>query len=162
MMSASIEDVLAYFTSRNNRFKNIKGMELGLTAGNELWTYFSLCNHERGPLAISISTEEDSPLEFIEGFKLTSLEDIQSLDYTNAWMRYLNGEAEISVTPFELEATLGFKIVRRKTIIFSLDLHFYDEVYEHLTMPEDFGGYFSTHENRLHSAGENRFRLNRK
>jgi len=149
----STEDLFEYFISRNNRFRNFRGMELGLTEGNELWTYFSLCNHDRGPLAISISTEEDGPLEFIEGFKIASFEDIQALDYTNAWMRYLNGEAEISVTPFDLEATLGFKIV---------DLHFYDEVYEHLTMAEDFEGYLSTHRNRLNSAGENRFRLNRK
>jgi hypothetical protein len=64
--------------------------------------------------------------EFIAGFKLASLEDIQTLGYTNTWMRYLNGDAEITVTPSELDATLGFKIVKRKTIIFRLDLHFYD------------------------------------
>jgi hypothetical protein len=49
MMSASIEDVLAYFTSRSNRFKNIKGMELGLTAGNELWTYFPYATTNEDP-----------------------------------------------------------------------------------------------------------------
>jgi len=61
-----------------------------------------------------------------------------------------------------VDATLGFKIVKRKTIVFSLDLHFYDEVYEHLTMPEDFETYISSHGNRLNAVGENRHRLNRK
>jgi len=74
---------------------------------------------------------EDIVTEFIEGFKLKTTEAINDLDYTSAWMRYLNGDAEISVTPFELEATLTFRIIKRKTIIYSLDLHFYDEVYEH-------------------------------
>ena len=161
-MPVSNKDLLAYFTSQKNRFTNSNGMELGLTAGNEFWTYFVLCSHEQGPLAISISTEEDGPEEFIAGFKLASLADIQTLGYTNTWMRYLNGDAEITVTPIELDAPLGFKIVKRKTIIFSLDLHFYDEVYEHLTMPEDFEKYISTHDRRLRSAEENRYRVNRK
>jgi len=161
-MPVSNEDVLAYFTNRKNRFTNPNSMELGLTAGNEFWTYFVLCGQEQGPLAISIGTEEDRPEEFIAGFKLASFEDIQTLGYTNTWMRYLNGDAEITVTPLELDAPLGFKIVKRKTIIFSLDLHFYDEVYEHLTMPEDFESYISSHGKRLNAAGENRHKLNRK
>jgi hypothetical protein len=161
-MPISNEDLFAYFGTRKNRFTNPNGMELGLTAGNEFWTYFVLCRQEQGPLAMSISTEEDRPEEFIAGFKLASLEEIQTLGYTNTWMRYLNGDAEITVTPPELDATLGFKIVKRKTIIFSLDLHFYDEVYEHLTMPEDFESYLSTHGRRLQAAEENRHRVNRK
>ena len=76
-------------------------------------------------------------------------------------MRYLNGGAEISVTPCELEATLNFKINKRKTMIFSLELYFYDEVYEHLTIPEDFERYISSHANRLALAGENRYKMNR-
>ena len=162
MSNISQEEVLEYFKSRNNRFKNSKGMELGLTAGNEIWTDFSLCNHDYGPLAISIGTGEDIVAEFIEGFKLKTTETINDLDYTSAWMRYLNGNAEISVTPMELEATLTFRIINRKTIIYSLDLHFYDEVYEHLTLAEDFERYISSHENRLYLAGENRYKMNRK
>lgn len=33
MMAVSNEDILKYFISRNNRFRNLKGMELGLTPG---------------------------------------------------------------------------------------------------------------------------------
>ena len=95
------------------------------------------------------------------GLFLQSLEKIDKLGYNDSWMRYLNGEALISVTPIELEATLVFKIVIRKTIIFSLDLHFYDEVYEHLTLPDDFEQYISKYDRRLQAAVENRFKVNR-
>jgi hypothetical protein len=162
MENISEQAVLNYFKARNNRFCNTLGMEFGLGNVNDIWTEFNLSNYEHGPLAIDISTEGDGPYEFIEGFKLKKIEDVNQLGYTNSWMRYLNGYAEISVTPMELEATLRFKIVRRKTIVFSLDLHFYDEVYEHLTMPEDFENYISTHERRLQAANENRYKLNRK
>ena len=156
------DQVLEYFKVKANRFRNSKGMEFGLTAYKSIWTHFNLSNHEQGPLAVDISTEEDGILEFIEGFKLTHTEDIDNLEYTNSWMRYLNGNAEISITPIELDATINFRIVKRKTMIYSLDLHFYDEAYDHLTMPEDFEGYFKSHESHLSSAAENRYRLNRK
>jgi len=52
----------------------------------------------------------------------------------------------ITIKPIELEADISFKIVKFKTIIFSMDMHFYDEVYEHLTMPEDFQKYIDDHE----------------
>lgn len=162
MAAISTQDIIQYFKNRVNRFKNSKGMELGLTAAEELWTAFYLCNHNHGPLAISIHTEDDSLSEFTEQFKLKGLEDIDHLDYTSSWMRYLNGGAEINITPFELEATLVFKIVKRKTIISSLDLHFYDEVYEPLTIPEDFENYLTSHENRLNIAQQNKYKMNRK
>jgi hypothetical protein len=162
MSNISQEDLFAYFKSRNNRYKNPKGMELGLTAGNDFWTYFSLCNHDYGPLAISISTGEDDFIDFTKQFRIKSMDDIDELGYSNSWMRHLNGNAEISVTPFELEATINFRIIRRKTIIYSLDLHFYDEVYEQLTLAEDFERYISTNNNRLYLAGQNRYKMNRK
>jgi hypothetical protein len=157
----SEQAVLDYFKSRKNRFRNASGMEFGMGKINDIWTEFNLCNYDFGPLAIDISTEGDGLNEFIEGFRIKTIEDINKLGYTNSWMRFLNGFAEISVTPMELEATLRFKIVRRKTIIYSLDLHFYDEIYEHLTMPEDFENYISTHERRLQAENDNRYKLNR-
>jgi hypothetical protein len=155
-------DIITYFESRNNRFKNSAGMEFGKADGNMLWRFFSLSNHDHGPYAFDISTEGDTVDEFIAGFKLNKIEDIDQLGYNQSWMRYLNGGAEISVTPWELEATLNFKINKHKTLIFSLELYFYDEVYEHLSIPEDFERYISSHENRLALAGENRYKMNRK
>ena len=96
-------------------------------------------------MAINISTEWGCPDHFIEQFKITTIKDSEALEYKNSWMRYLNGEAETWVSPFELEAELRFKIIKQKTIIFSLELHFYDEVYEPLTIPVDFEKYIDEH-----------------
>ena len=162
MAIISKQDIIDYFQNKASRFKNSAEMELGLTEVGDLWTAFYLCDHNYGPLAISIHTEADCPDEFIHQFRLKELEDIDHFNYTSSWMRYLNGGAEIHITPMELEATLVFIIVKRKTIICSLDLHFYDEVYEHLTMPEDFENYITSHENRLNAAQGNRYKMNRK
>ena len=157
-----IKEVLTYFKNRNNRFKNSAGMELGLADGNVIWTYFSLINHNYGPNAVEISTEGDGVYEFISGFDLKKVEDIDRLDYNSSWIRYLNSAAEIGVTPWHIEATLNFRICNRKTMIFSRELHFYDEVYEHLTIPEDFEGYIASNENRLDLAAQNRYKMNRR
>ncbi len=162
MTTISNDDLLQYFNIRQNRFTNSNGMMLGLTTANDLWTHLSLSNHDDGPLAMNITTEQDSPDEFLTGFRIKSLEDIQTLGYTNSWMRYLNGYAEVDITPLELEARLAFKIFKGKTIIYSLDLHFYDEVYEHLTMTEDFERYIDTHSNRLNAAEANRYKMSKK
>ena len=161
MKLISEQDLLSYFAARGNRFRNKVGMEFGNGQLDGIWTTFNLCDYNHGPLAIDISTEGDRPAEFISDFRLESPEKIDTLGYNNSWMRYLNGGALISVTPLELEATLTFCIVKRKTIIFSLDLHFYDEVYEHLTLPEDFERYISQYDRRLQAAAENRFKVNR-
>ena len=42
MTTISAEDLLSYFKTRLNRFTNSKGMKLGLTTGNDLWTHLSL------------------------------------------------------------------------------------------------------------------------
>ena len=73
----SLDHVLEYFKIRKNRFKNSNGMELGLTAGDEIWTYFSLTNHDYGPLASDISTDEENVSDFIKLFQLKTVEDLQ-------------------------------------------------------------------------------------
>ncbi|GAB3027836.1 hypothetical protein GCM10027051_36000 [Niabella terrae] len=156
------KSLITFLRAENNRFKNKNGMEIGITAGDELWTYFRLANYNHGPLAMNISTDGDDIHDFIKLFRITSLDDIHQLGYNHALIRYLKGYAEIGAIPFELEATITFRISGRKTLIYSLELHYYDEAYEHLTLPEDFENYVDTHENRLAFAGENRYKMNKK
>jgi hypothetical protein len=54
-------------------------MEFGKADGNVLWTFFSLSNHDYGPNAFDISTEGDAADEFIAGFKLNKIEDVDHL-----------------------------------------------------------------------------------
>lgn len=138
----SESDLTMFFDKNNNRFKNAIGMEIGWTEKNGIWTYLIHQTYDQGPWEVIIATEFDTPETFSSGFKLESLQAIDRLNYTNSWMRYLNGEAEIVIKPTELEIPVSFKIHNDKTIIFSLDQHFYDEEYRHLTMPEDFEKYF--------------------
>jgi|GEM_PF-6229926 len=165
-MNVLPQDILKFFAKNNNRFMNSEGMEFGWSDEAGIWTYFTVSDYETSPLndcenslKVSISTEEDDIAKFIEGFKLQKIEDIDHLDYTNSWMRYLNGYAEIVINPMELEADLSFKIYRWKTIVFSLDLHFYDEVNEHLTMLEDFEAYLAKNERKLQEVNNNRYRV---
>ncbi|MBC7535336.1 MAG: hypothetical protein H7258_06555 [Ferruginibacter sp.] len=159
MKILSEEDLLSYFKRLGNNFQNALGMQFGIEPlSGGIWTDFTLFNYDDGPLLFKIGTESDNPAEFMEGFQLNSTEQINLLSYNHSWMRYLNGEAIIEVTPMELEAAVSFKIVKRKTVIYSMDLHFYDEVYEHLTLPEDFMNYILKANRLLQAAVERRYK----
>lgn len=161
MTNISTEAVLEFFAKKNNRFMNSEGMEFGWSDEAGIWTYLTVSDYETSPFKVSISTEEDDIAAFIAGFKLQKIEEIDELDYTNSWVRYVNGYAEIIINPMELEADLSFKICRWKTIVFSLDLHFYDEVNGHLTMLEDFHAYLAKNERKLREVNSNRYRVSR-
>ncbi len=96
---------------------------------------------EEGYYEMTIDTEGDSEWDFIEGFKLESLEKITQLSAQHSWMRYLNGQAEITLSLIPFEFDLSFRICNYKTMIYCARLHFYDEVYTHLTVTEDFEAY---------------------
>ena len=156
----SEKDLSTFFEQNNNQYKNSAGMRIGLSPEEEVWTFLAIYDPEVD-FSISISTQEDSLQEFIESFRIESRRDIDNLDYNNSWMRYLNGAATITVNPLELEADISFRIVRSKTIVFSMDMHFYDEVHEHLTLLEDFQKYLTDHEMRLMTANMNRYLISR-
>ena len=158
----SEKDLSILFERNNNHYVNSAGMQIGLSQELGVWTFLNVSDYNKGPLRVSIGTEEDSLQDFIVGFKIECWRDIDQLDYTNSWMRYLNGAATIIINPMELEADISFRIVKSKTIIFSMDMHFYDEIYEHLTMPEDFQKYLVDHERRIEAASENQYRISRR
>ena len=159
MANFSEPQLLQFLKTRDNHFINSKQMELGWLEESGIWTFLDVSGYEDGANEVTISTMDDNLYDFIEGFKLHELEDIDQLGYNNSWARYLNSGGEMIIRPLELEADLKFKIIRNKTIIFSMDLHFYDEVSGHLTMPEDFEKYVIENDNRLLAAKENRYRV---
>lgn len=82
------------------------------------------------------------------------------MGYKNNWIRYLNREADMKVTQMEFyEGPLCFRLHKMKTLVFSTSLHFYDEVYEHLTLPEDFISYFSKNKTKIYTAMANRYQF---
>ena len=78
------------------------------------------------------------------------------LGYYDAWMRYLNGFAEITFEYWEMEASFSCRIYKSWTIIYSLELHFYDEAYEPLTLTEDFKRYVASNLEKIQQARLNR------
>lgn len=168
MLFVSREELSAHFISNGNRFTNSEGMKITWL---EEWGVFTLFGFYRkdqggpshfGSIKMCISTSEESLDDFIKGFEIRKIEDIYKLGYKNSWMRYLNGYAEIGVAPRELEATLTFRLYKSRTLISSLDLHFYDEASKHLTLPEDFLKYISENERPLQAAVENRYKVSRR
>jgi hypothetical protein len=167
MLFVPREELSAHFTRNGSRFTNSESMKI---TWSEEWGVFTLLSFYRGevgsfhmaPIEMCISTSEESLDDFIEGFKIQNIENLDQLGYTNSWMRYLNGHAEISATPMELEATITFRLYKSRTLISSLDLHFYDETSKHLTLPEDFLKYISENERPLQAANENRYRVGRR
>jgi len=161
------EKLSAHFTRNGNISINSEGMEIRWSEEWGVLTLLSFYGRDEGPfhvapIEMSISTSEESLDDFIEGFKIQKIEDIDQLGYTNSWMRYLNGQAEISATPMELEATITFRLYKSRTIISSLELHFYDETSKHLTLPEDFLKYIFENERSLQAAIENRYKVGRR
>ena len=146
----SDDDLATFFRKYDNHYVNEIGMQFGFSEENGIWTYLTHQTHDEGPWEVSICTENDNLSSFATGFKLTSFQELDQLDYTSSWMRYLNGDAEIIIEPMELEIPVSFRIHHQKTIIFCLQKHFYDEEYRHLMYPRDFEEYFSQNEDLLY------------
>lgn len=70
-------------------------MEIGWTEKNGIWTYLVHQNYDQGDWEVTIATEFDDYDTFSVGFNLQSFQELDKLGYTNSWIRYLNGNAEI-------------------------------------------------------------------
>jgi hypothetical protein len=160
MTFISRQELADYFFSRGNSLINSQGMQL---RWYDKWGAFtSLALAEDiipDSYELSIITSEEGLDDFIEGFRIENTKDIDKLGYKQVWPRYLNGQAEIQVTPMELEAAFSFRIYKSRTAISSLDLHFYDECYQHLSLPEEFLKYFTDNQSRLFAAVANRYKM---
>ncbi len=157
----SEDDLATFFRRNNNHQVNTAGMEIGYSEQWDVYANLEVCNYEHGSFKVSIHTQEDTLRDFILGFQIKSRGDIDRLDYRHSWMRYLNQAAMIAYNPIDLQADICFRLFKSKTIIFSFDLHFYDEEYEHLTVPDEFIDYIGDNYSRLQEAGRNRHKLQR-
>ncbi len=167
-MPITPEELTSYFAFRNNRFTNEKGMSFERHEKKGIFTNsdFPDINAEtiidEDSIALTIYTSWDSDEEFIILFRLENLADIENLSYINSWMRYLNSYAEITAQIIDLEIDLHFRILEEKTIIFSPDLHFYDEEFKHLTLRGDFENYIKNNTWKLEEAATHQYRYYRR
>lgn len=151
------EELSAFLAVHDNRFINVAGMEIAFYEESGIGSSLKFYEEEEnlsGPVEMSIHTSEESLDDFISGYELKDIGDMYMLDYGHSWRRYLNGYAEIAVEHQIIEASLIFRLYKSRTLVTSLEMHFYDEVSGHLTMPEEFLDYLVKHERSLQAANE--------
>ncbi|MEP7376039.1 MAG: hypothetical protein ABI675_21765 [Chitinophagaceae bacterium] len=85
--------------------------------------------------------------DFIEKSWIRNVDDLQSIKNSICWSQYILGRGYISCMLLEMDnAELCFRLpaseIRNSsttmTMVYSLDLHYYDEVEKALTLPEQF------------------------
>ncbi|HSI75962.1 MAG TPA: hypothetical protein VK957_08700, partial [Lunatimonas sp.] len=117
-------------------------------------------NLEELDFSFCLFSEDESLEEFFEGYRIKNSDDFEELGYKNIWIRYLNREADMEVTELEIEETpINFRLHKMRTLVFCKAAHYYDEVYTHLTLPEDFIRYFHENQKKLQVAIGNRYRF---
>lgn len=95
---------------------------------------------------------------FIVQYQLKSLEEIHQINSGALWLTYLAGNACVCMELFELEAEFCFRLVNGITIVYSRELHYYDEVYKTLGTLNHFEKYAEENRSRLEFASERRWK----
>lgn len=157
MSNISAEALAQYLASKSPIFHTSNGLSIYVN-GKLISTEYKF-EVEQKDFSFCLFTEEDNLTEFIEGFRIKDMDDLEELGYNDIWIRYLNREADMEVIEWEIEETpINFRLHKMRTLVFCTASHYYDEVYEHLTLPEDFIGYFHKNKNKLYVAFANRIK----
>ncbi|WP_162415617.1 hypothetical protein [Cyclobacterium roseum] len=158
MSNISVEELAQYLSSKKPGFQTQNGLSIYLIDGAISSNYdFEM---EELEFSFSLFSEAESLHDFMEGFRVKNINDFEALGYNNSWIRYLNREADMEVCQMEFyEGPLCFRLHKMKTLVFAASLHFYDEVYELLTLPEDFVSYFSKNKSKIATAMANRYQF---
>jgi len=158
MSTISAEALGQYLASRKPGIPTRNGLSTYLVGKSIASEYrFEV---EELDFSFCLFSENESLGEFIEGYRIKSTDDFEELGYKNIWIRYLNREADMEVTELEIEEMpINFRLHKMRTLVFSITSHYYDEVYTHLTLPEDFIGYFFENQDKLQVAFSNRYKF---
>ena len=157
MSNISTEALAQYLASKDSLFQTSNGLSIYVNVDQISTEYKFEVGQE--DFSFCLFTEEDNLTEFIAGFRIKDMDDLEELGYNDIWIRYLNREADMEVTELEIEEMpISFRLHKMRTLVFCTASHYYDEVYKHLTLPEDFIGYFHKNKNKLYVAFANRFK----
>jgi|SRR5690606_17387692 len=158
MSNLSTEALAQYLASKSTIFQTSNGLSIYVNRDQISTEYKFEVGQE--DFSFCLFTEEDNLTEFIEGFRIKNVDDLEDLGYNDICIRYLNREADMEVTELEIEETpINFRLHKMKTLVFCTASHYYDEVYKHLTLPEDFIHYFLENKHKLQVAMANRFKF---
>ncbi|WP_158860367.1 hypothetical protein [Lunatibacter salilacus] len=158
MSTISAEELAQYLASKGPLFQTSNSLSIYVN-GDHISSEYKF-EVEQMNFSFCLFTEEDNLIEFIDGFRIKNLDDLEELGYKNIWIRYLIREADMEVTELEIEETpINFRLHKMKTMVFCAASHYYDEVYAHLTLPEDFIRYFHENQKKLQVAFANRYKF---
>src|SRR5690606_29101102 len=131
MPNLSTEALAQYLASKSPIFQTLNGLSVYVN-GDQISTEYKFKVGQED-FSFCLLTEEDNLTEFIEGFKIKNIDDLEDLGYNDIWIRYLNREADMEVTELEIEETpISFRLHKMRTLVFCTASHYFDEVYEHL------------------------------
>src|SRR5690606_7276521 len=151
MPNLSTEALAQYLASKSPIFQTSNGLSIYVNGDHISTEYKFKVGQE--DFSFCLFTEEDNLTEFIAGFRIKNIDDIEELGYNAIWFRYLNRQADMEVTELEIEETpINFRLHKTRTLVLCTASHYYDEVYKHLTLPEDFIRYFYENKKKLQVA----------
>lgn len=158
MSTISAEALGQYLSSRKSGIPTRNGLSTFLV-GKSISSEYRF-EVEELDFSFCLFSEDESLDGFIEGYRIKNTDDFEELGYKNIWIRYLNREADMEVTELEIEEMpINFRLHKMRTLVFSITSHYYDEVYTHLTLPEDFIRYFHENQKTLQVAFANRYKF---
>ncbi|MET4546273.1 hypothetical protein ABIE26_003600 [Pedobacter africanus] len=111
-----------------------------------------------GEYKFTILTDYLAADQFIGRYELKTIEGIEQINSAAVWLTYLAGNACLCMEIFELEAEFCFRLVNGITMVYSRELHYYDEVYKILSMVPHFEKYAEENRGRLEFATERRWK----
>ena len=109
MSYLSAEELAQYLASKSPIFQTLNGLAVYVN-GDQISTEYKF-KVEQEDFSFCLFTEEDNLTEFIEGFRIKNIDDLEDLGYNDIWIRYLNREADMEVTELEIEETpISFRL----------------------------------------------------
>jgi hypothetical protein len=132
-------DIYSFFREQKGVFESRYGVVMKMSKDEDsLYTNYQMPVLSEMSINLRLTLDVDSVDSFIAGFKLQQIKDIDRISYEYMWMRYLNGGGAFYAEHRDLRCEIGFRLISYKTIAFCKEIHFYDEMNKHLTMPDEF------------------------
>ncbi|MES2329267.1 MAG: hypothetical protein V4539_06655 [Bacteroidota bacterium] len=144
------EILIAYFVKNENILylkKNTFCLHLS-REGSVTLTHF-LFNEKGAWYEIELIVQYPSAGAFIEAHGISSLKNLNDISAGILMSAYLSGNGMVHANLWNYETEINFKIEKRRTIVFSLPMNFYDEIEKVLSLTDQFRAYLDEREGLL-------------
>jgi hypothetical protein len=141
-MKLITEELLKAHFKQHGDFMMMKnGMEITLEKNGKVLVTRPLTKDNR-LVALDLMSDYKDLNSFIHLTQIQSIEDLNKIGTACCWGQYLQGQGYVSAIIFYYNNIfVNFRVGGGVTEVFSLDLHFYDEVEHTLSMVDQFNTY---------------------